>query len=323
MTSALITRPEGLALPLRRPEVFDNSTVSTWTRCPRKGFYQYSACRSPVGINFPIQWGVGYHKFREVIESLYQKIVLENKEDVKDSDVQSIIFNAGWDSATKVTEGSWIDPEPEHRHSYLTRARLLRACEESFDAWLMEKSEAIYKVLLHEQPFDLELPSGHRYGGRFDQLVDWRGKLWVRDFKTTSRMGKGYALRFDPNNQMTGYVWGAQVLSGRPVEGVIIEVVYNTKTKGPDFFQFLSTRTPIQVRQWSEYIGYEISDIERHMEQGVFPMRTDACDDYGGCYFRDACKRDGWGSIQRWLEANTVESVWDFMDPDSEEGVVD
>lgn len=322
-THRLVSVPEGLSLVPHIPEVWDNSTVSTWTRCPRKGFYEYGLSRSPVGVNYPIQWGVGYHKFREVLESLYKKVVVDGGALLGEPDIQSFIYNGAWNAAI-VAEGKWEEPDAEHKHSYLTKARLARACEEAFESWLEEKRDDKIQVLLFEQPFDLILPnSTYRYGGRFDQLVDWDGKLWIRDFKTTSRMGKGYSLRFDPNNQMTGYVWGAQELSGRNVEGVIVEVVYNTKTKGPDFFPFLSTRTAEQVRQWLRGIVWEIGEIERQLSAGVFPMRTEACDDWGGCFFRDACRRDGWASIQMWLESNTVESIWDFMDPGSEEGVVD
>ena len=61
---------KGLSLPIVEPEVFDNSMLSTFQRCPRKGFYQYGLQRSPSGTNYPIQFGVGYHKFRETLETL-------------------------------------------------------------------------------------------------------------------------------------------------------------------------------------------------------------------------------------------------------------
>ena len=59
---------EGLTLPIREPTVFDYSTLSKFQRCPRQGFYTYGLHRAPSAINYPIQFGVAYHKFREYLE---------------------------------------------------------------------------------------------------------------------------------------------------------------------------------------------------------------------------------------------------------------
>ncbi|GAH70638.1 unnamed protein product, partial [marine sediment metagenome] len=203
-----------------------------------------------------------------------------------------------------------------------TKSRLLSTCQGAFENWLHEKLEGIIRVIPPvEQSFDLQLPSGRRYGGRFDQIVDWNGKLWVRDFKTTSMMGAGFGKRFDPNNQLTGYVWAASQLSGRRVEGVMIEVVYNTKTRGPEYHPFLSTRTRNQVDEWVVGIEHELSVIDGYFQNEIFPKRTSSCNDFAGCFFRDACRKDSWYTRQLWLEESTIESVWDFMNPDKEVGV--
>jgi hypothetical protein len=52
-------------------------------------------------------------------------------------------------------------------------------------------------------------------------------------------------------------------------------------------------------------------------------MRTNSCDAYGGCYFRDACQKEYQPQVEAWLEFNTQESVWDFTNPEGEEGVTD
>ena len=326
----------GLTLPIYDIEVFDNSILSTFQRCPRKGFYQYGLRRAPLGINYPIQFGVAYHKFQEVIENLYKKLIVDGDKKLEDPKTQRLIYELAFSKATEVTrvfqggvaELSWVDPPIGHDKEYLTKARLDATCEEAFDAWIEEKREGIIEVILSEQGFDLIIsenwPVGPmRYGGRFDQLISWNRKLWLRDFKTTTRMGKTYGQKFDPDNQMSGYVWAGGLLSGQPIEGASIETVYNTKTKGPEFHNHLSTRTDWQIANWKEEAIDEISTVRDHFVKRTFPKRTDSCNDYGGCFFRDACRRDGWGNIQRWLEANTVESFWDFTDPEGEEGTVD
>jgi len=323
---------KGLTIPIVEPEVFDNSMLSTFQRCPRKGFYQYALQRSPVGTNYPIQFGVAYHKFRETLEALHKKIIEEGPHTLNDPKTQRLIYELAFKKAVEVTrlkdaEGKsylgWKEPPIGHKHEFLTENRLATTCKEAFQNWLDEKEDKKIILVLSEQSFDLDLSNGERYGGRFDQLIDWNHKLWLRDFKTTSRMGKGYGAKFEPNNQMPGYIWASQRLSNESVEGVTIEVVYNTKLKGPEFFPYLSTRTAWQLENWEEEVGYEIENVRSHFLKGMFPKRTDACDDYGGCYFREACKRDGWPNIERWLITNTIHSVWDFANPDKEEGTVD
>jgi hypothetical protein len=310
--------PLVITMPIERSEVSDNSEISTHQRCPTKGLYQYGLNRAPIGTNYPIQFGVSYHKFREILEVVFEAHPREG-DGLLDKEWQRETYELAWYAASKKFE----DPPLDHKKAYLTTSRLSNACQLAFENWLHEKATGRYVVLFNEQAFDLALPSGRRFGGRFDQILEWNGKLWIRDFKTVSRMGKTYGDQFEPNNQMTGYVWAAQELSGRRVEGVIIDVCYNTKNQGPEFHEFLTTRTPEHIERWLETIESETKEIDRYYEAGVFPMRTQACHDYGGCYFREACKKSSWPMIERWLEANTVESHWDFMNPEAEEGVVD
>lgn len=303
------------------PTSFDNSVLSTFQRCPRKAFYQYYLHRATKGKNWPIQFGVAYHKFRETLETIYISEVLNGSMELN-SETGQAFFEVAWQSALKV-EGGFEDPPIDHRKSYLHEARLLQSCEKAFEAWVREKRMGKIVVIAPEQPFELELPSGEKYTGRMDQIVKWSSKVWVRDFKTTTRMGRTYASHFDPNNQMTGYVWGAQELSGYKVEGVIIETLYNTKTTIAEIHQFLSTRTQAQIAEWVEEQSYEIDRIRQYEKDDVYPKRTVACNDYGGCAFRDACSQSHWHSREKWLEANTIESVWDPMNPEDEEGTTD
>lgn len=307
--------PLTVSMPIERTKVCDNSEVGTHQRCPTKGLFQYGMNRAPIGTNYPIQFGVAYHKFREILEVVW----LEKPGDLTDRDWARGVFELAWFAAIK----GWEDPPLDHKKAYLTESRLSQACTKAFDNWLHEKQTGRFNVLFTEQAFDLALPSGRRFGGRFDQVLEWNGKLWVRDFKTVSRMGKTYGDQFEPNNQMTGYVWAAKELSGRPVEGVIIDVCYNTKNQGPEFYEFLTTRTPEHIERWIETIETEIVEIDRYYESMTFPMRTQACHDYGGCYFREACRKSSWAMVERWLEEKTTESHWDFMNPEAEEGVVD
>lgn len=302
-------------LDVNAPPAFDNSILSTHQRCPRRAFYEYYLDRAVTAKNWPIQFGSAYHKFREVLDEVYLQNVTRGDKSL--SDVADDAFSLAWTAALSV-EGGFEDPPDEHRKSYLHAERLQETCEQAFARWKQEKRDGSVEVLHPEQAFELELPNGELYTGRMDQIIRWNGDLWVRDFKTTTRMGRTYADNFEPNNQFTGYVWAAQQLSGQNVDGAWVEVAYNTKRKGPEFHDFLTTRGPQAIREWLEETQYEIEEARRHEQDGIFPKRTTACNDYGGCPFREACNMGSWRARENWLEQRTVYSHWDPMNPEEE-----
>lgn len=306
-----------LALPVVDRAALDNSILTTVGRCPRLAFYNYRLNRAATKKSYPILFGVAYHKFREVLELLYEKVIIENKQDLNDPEVQQSIFTLALSTATK----DWEDPPLEDKKSYLDLGRLTKTCTEAFDIWLREKQNGYFKVIMTETAFDLPLPSGRRFTGRIDQIFEWNGRLYLRDYKTTSRMGKNYALKFEPSHQFTGYIWAAEQLAGREIEGARIEVVYNTKTAGPEFHSFLTTRSRGHIEAWLEWVEFEWENWARFSETETWPMRTNACDDFGGCYFRDCCKLSSWAMIEDWLENNTTISNWDPMNPEEETGL--
>lgn len=315
---------DGKGLPVYQPRVLDHSTIEAHARCPRKAFYSYYLRRGPIGTNYPIGWGVVYHKFRELLDVQWLSAIEEGrhpKELVKDvARVDQMRRNA-----FELSTANWEDPPPEHKKAWMTYDRLSDTLDMGYERWLTEKRQGEIIVLFTERAFELFLPSGRPYGGRMDQIVMWNGKLWARDFKTTSRMGASFPQQFEPNNQMTGYTWAAKEISLRDVEGVIIEVPYNTKTKGPEIHQFLSTRNKGHLEQWIASIEDEQDNIELHLartkERGLlaWPMRTTSCSDYGGCYYRGACQQSTPVMVEKWLEANTKYSEWDFTNPEGEE----
>jgi hypothetical protein len=304
-------------LELVKRDAYDNSILTTSQRCPRKALYQYFYNRAADGRNVPIGFGLAYHKFREVLELNYLKVCVGDGRDLQE--VAPSLFKLALYEALDGYE----NPPEAHNKAYLSRGRLELTCEQAFVEWMAEKRKNIFVVLEAEQAFQLPLPSGDLFGGRFDQILEWNGKLWIRDFKTTSRMGRDYHRMFDPNDQMTAYTWAASQLSGRPVQGVIIEVVYNTKTQGPKHHSIVSARTQAHIDEWLRNVQIAINDLNSYVESGYFPMRTTGCNDYGGCYFRDCCAMSSEVMRTAWLETKTIESHWDFMDPDKETGVTD
>ena len=296
------------SLPETPRDSFDNSMLEAHKQCPRYYWVRYELNRSPLERSFPITFGNAYHRYREILDLAW----------LKDSELHPEYHDLAVAAAFKIFgTGDSADPPLDHKHSFLTRARLLQTLEQAWEYWTAEKTTGDYVTIEAEQSFQLPLPSGWHYGGKIDNVFRWGRDLWIKDYKTTSRMGRTYAHQFEPNAQFTGYIWGVRNLSGRRVKGVMVETVYNTKNIGPEHSNFLSTRTDGAIEEWISDTEAAIEDVVRDRERRYFPKRTSACMNYGGCYFREFCKLGNWKSREDWLDGHTEGRVWDFMSKES------
>jgi len=306
-----------LSLPVFRREKLDNSILSCLNRCPRLCFFNYVLNRASCGKSWPIQYGVAYHKFRETLEKLYFSWCVTDGKDLEE--VSSMIYETSLAMALK----DWENPPLEHTKSYLDESRITKACHMGFESWKANKISGNMKILHSEMPFELPLPSGRIFCGRMDESIEWNNRLWIGDYKTLGRKPKGgnWKGKFNPDHQFSGYVWAGQELSGRRIDGVIVSIVYNVKATGPEFHTALATRTKEDLGHWHEWVEDSYDLYERYFEKDSWPMNTTACDDWGGCFFRNCCNAGQWSAIEQWLLDNTLESHWDPLDPDKEKGL--
>lgn len=338
-----------ISLPCFPPEaVLDNSTIQEYARCPRRGLYKYGMRRGFTGNNFSIQYGLAYHKYRETVE----KYMFANKCIMSD-EVHALGVDAAIDG--------WEEPPIGHKKEYLGLQRLAKAVLMARARIESEQRTGDVVITRPEEAFDLELPfflctnCGQadvanniseptkcclcgmntlirpRHGGRVDQFIQYKAlgnAQMVRDFKTTGMKGDSYEEKFDPNAQLQSYTWAGGQLSGREFDGALIETIYNTKTQGPIITQTYKTYTKGQQMAWMASNMMERQFIQtmwsRKDELGylAFPQRTNACQDFGGCHFRQACRSSGAWELEDWMENNTIYSHWDFTNPDAEESGV-
>jgi len=341
-----------IKLPMYPPtEVSDNSGNAGYIMCPRYGLYETGLRRAAIGINFPIQFGLGYHKYREAVEDLMLEMESEELTD--------IIHKIAVDLAVE----GFIQPPAEHKHSHNNLLRLHQSMDMARDRVRREREQGKILVTKSEDSFDLELPfvlcvnCGYtdlireegdycpkchddvdrdkkhfliraRHGGRVDQfirMVSLANGEFVRDFKTTGRMGTYYDLKFEPNSQMQGYVWSKAELSGVECAGVLVETLYNTKNVGPEIHQTYKSFSRGQQESWVASVMMERQMIQlmwsRVDELGylAFPQRTDSCDRFGGCDYREACLAGSGFEIEQWLKNETEYHHWDFTNPDGGE----
>lgn len=335
-----------VTLPIYEPaEVIDNSVVSEYSRCPTRGFYKYGLRRGFQGVSYPIQFGLAYHKYRETVEN----IMFERGETMNEA-IHTLGINAALDG--------WQEPPIGHRKDFLNMVRLAKTISLARSRIESEQHTGNIIITRPEESFDLPLPfiicmdCGYahindplvkdecdnccsskiyqpRHGGRVDQFIKLGSeKNAIRDFKTTGTKGDYYEEKFDPNGQVQGYTWAGGELSGRSFDGALIETVYNTKTRGPEITQHYVNYSKGQQIRWMGSMMMEHSMIRamyaRVPELGflAFPQRTSACSDFGGCHYRGACRTGSGWELEEWLKSETIESVWDFTNPDGEESTV-
>lgn len=150
------------------------------------------------------------------------------------------------------------------------------------------------------------------YGGIFDTLVDFSSQIFILEHKSTSVMGSTYFLQFRPNNQVTGYVWGASGLSGRRVSGTIVNAIGVYKASATKFERHITTRSPADIAEWLKNVKAVAEEIQHHKRTGFWPMRTAACTIYGTCEFHNVHTLTTQIEREARLTNDYVKSKWDF-----------
>lgn len=271
------------------PEVLDASSMRYWKKCPRYYFLTIVLGFKERGTSYPLVFGSAYHKFREVL--------------TKTGKLQDALA-----AATKDWPG---DPVVGTRYDFLTQARLVKSCMVAYASWSQERTKNRITVISPEQGFGFELTgSKYKRGGRIDEMLRFAGKPWIRDFKSTSKNKSYYERLLEPNDQFMGYSWGANHLSGEPVQGVLVELLYNTRKEGPKIIPLSTTRTTNQIADWEQDQIATAENITKARESDRWPKHEPACP---FCPFRSVCKSSSESAQVARLEASFDQKPWDFM----------
>lgn len=282
------------------PLILDHTAIINMKACLRKYFFSIVLGMNPRGDPMPyFAFGSAYHKFREVLE-LSHKAGSETP--YKEALIAAVKY---WGEAT-----GGKDPQLGTKWDFLTRARLMKSCEVAFEAWQKEKALKKIEVLAVEQPFNVEIKDGEFTSGRFDQIVRFNGKIYGRDFKTSSKEGQFYSRGLDPNDQFTRYTYAEQKLAGQRVEGQIIEVLYNSKKEGPRVTPYLSTRTQFQLDDWEADEIFHRETLVRAREQDRWPKQEHNC---SFCQFHSVCKMGSAASQAAKLRQEFTQKAWNNM----------
>lgn len=274
----------------------DSTAAKLLKTCPRKYFYTIVLGFREKSTPFYFAFGGAYHKFREVLTQSKGDLVLS--------------LNAAgdyWSKGVKLTG----EPPVGSKYDFLTGKRLLASCKDTYEHWKKERDQGRLIVLQSELAFSVALKDGVTLiGGRADEILRWGGKLWGRDFKTSSKMGPFYERTLEPNDQFTRYTLAESLLCGEQVQGQLVEVLYNTKKEGPKLVTLTTTRTQAQLAQWEDeqiYINTQV--LAKYREDDIWPQHEINCP---FCPFRVICKAPNEASAMAQLKQGFEHKPWDF-----------
>lgn len=126
--------------------------------------------------------------------------------------------------------------------------------------------------------------------GRFDQLVDFTGAIFVFDDKTTKQMGPLWKKQWELRSQFTCYTVGANV-HGYKVAGAIIRgtaVLVNEIRMA----EALVYRPQWMVDRWKARLQYDVQRMVDMWNSGYWPHEGEesgACTTYGVCPYHMLC----------------------------------
>lgn len=272
---------------------WDSTSLGAFKSCPRKYQYQMLEGIVPKGERLALKFGILVHSGIEEYE--------RNRGQGWDFAVRRAVRKVLEDSGERAEDGTWTrwtsgDPKNLRTLDTLVRTVIWHSLHYFSESYTTAKTSE--GVPLVEHSFKIQLgrvaPSGEAYilCGHLDRVVDSDTGVWVMDHKTTGySLDERYFAQFSPDPQVSMYSLANRVIFGKKSRGVIIDGI-ELKVTFTRFMRSPISRTPPQLDEWVTDLEYWISKAEDYALSGYWPMNDSACDKYGGCPYRNICKKD-------------------------------
>lgn len=286
------------------PTVIDSSLLSDFRACPERARLKYLEHWKPKGTSVHLHAGKAYAEGLEAARLAYYV------DGVAEADAEAIGL-----AALLQAYGTYECP-PESPKSL---ERMCGALEFYFEQYPMSQDKASPVRLpggrqgvefSFAEPMDVLHPETGQpliYVGRMDMMCDFLGQTFGEDDKTTSSLGPSWSRQWDLRSQFTAYCWGARQ-AGYPLAGFIVRGVSILRTKY-DTQQVITYRPNWMIDRWYEQTQHDLRRMIQMWEEGRFDMALDgACNEYGGCDFKQVCLAQ---SPEPWLRGSYHRLVWD------------
>lgn len=124
------------------------------------------------------------------------------------------------------------------------------------------------------------------YSGHMDEVVEFEGREWVKDDKTTkNQLDANYRQQFSPDPQMSGYTIAGKVVLARPIQGVLVRAAQI----GVNFNRFSTFPVPrpkAVLDEWTKDAQIVIARAREDALRNHWPMNDKAC---FNCEYRKVC----------------------------------
>lgn len=301
----------------------DNTALSAFMRCPSEYEKSMVQHRRSNRISPALGYGGTWHKG---LETHYKA--------AKCSEADLI------DQVVLAMSEDWEDHGIEEEHR--TLARLILEYKKYLRQRGLPWMEESKTVGWPESPFvelngEIAIPGArHPYAFKIDRIYTSQNQYFIEDHKTTSRFDKNYYRQFELDNQMMGYAYVAQLLTGKPIAGVRINV--HVIHKNDSLFDRRNVSfSPPRLDDWARGLDVNLAQLEARMAaykirlpkdsdlqtqnqvDNIFEMRQSSCHDrkFGACPYVSVCSMPP-HLRQRTLEDDFEVNVWNPLEADED-----
>jgi hypothetical protein len=142
-----------------------------------------------------------------------------------------------------------------------------------------------------EHSFRLDADDGIVLSGHLDRLVEYGGKPYIQDQKTSSStITPRYFEQWQTNTQMSLYSFAGRTIFNLQIKGVIIDAA-QIAVGFSRFERGFTFRDEAQLNEWYDHAMFHINSARTATRENYFPMNRSSCNNYGGCQFRHVCGR--------------------------------
>lgn len=127
--------------------------------------------------------------------------------------------------------------------------------------------------------------------GTIDMVVKHTltSEIFVMDHKTTSQLGVQFMNMWNPNHQMSAYIWAVKQM-GCECNSAIIQGIQIVKTK-QEIVRLTTRRDDDSLSDFIDTLKDQCESFSEHTDNGYFPSADNyTCAEFGGCGFIAYCQ---------------------------------
>lgn len=304
----------------------DNTALSAYMRCPSE--YEKSMIQHRRNADGPPKPALGYGgTWHKGMETHYKA------PEMSEADLFEVVSLAMMEH--------WVDHEIEDDHR--TLARLLVEYKKYLRQRGLPWKEDVKTVGWPETPFvelvgEIAIPGArHPYAFKIDRVYKAQNQFFIEDHKTTSRFDKNWFRQWELDNQMMGYAYVAQLITGQPIAGVRVNVHVIHKNDSIFDSRVISFSKP-RLDDWARNLDVNLERIEAatlRMPMGfpempieqqqifrdnAFEMHLNMCHGrkYGACPYVSVCSLPS-HLRQRALGDDFAEVPWNPLEEEEDD----